>query len=362
MSKKQKRSSAKSESYSSYINESPNLEVQGGAGAYSRSSWTPPEGKKKKKSKGKKVATVIFCIILALILAVVAAAVVYINSLNSKIQTVDDELAAALDIESSTDDDGTLTATTTDDSAFYVLVLGSDTRSDDTDGSRSDTIMLVRVDTDTKAVTIISIPRDTQVYIEGYGTSKINAAYAYGGAALAVTTVEELAGVQISHVVEVDFSGFEDIVDALGGVYVYVPANTEYDGIVLEEGYQTLDGEEALVLARCRKTYATGDYQRTENQRNLVIAIIDGIMDTSIVNLPSVINSICDAVTTDMSVTEILSLAISMYGMDTDEIMTAVAPSYTGTENGVSYVYLYEDEWEEMMARVDAGLDPEGDE
>ena len=362
MSKKQKRPSVKNESHS-YVNESPNLEVEGGASAYSRSTWTPPE-QKKKKSKGKKIATVILCVILAVILAVVAAAVVYINTLNSKIQTVDDELEAALAIDTSLDEDDTTTTTTTttDESTFYVLVLGSDTRSDDTDGSRSDTIMLVRVDTEEQAVTIISIPRDTQVYIEGYGTSKINAAYAYGGAALAVTTVEELAGVQISHVVEVDFSGFEDIVDALGGVYVYVPANTEYDGIVLEEGYQTLDGEEALVLARCRKTYATGDYQRTENQRNLVIAIIDGIMDTSIVNLPSVINSICDAVTTDMSVTEILSLAISMYGMDTDEIMSAVAPSYTGTENGVSYVYLYEDEWEEMMARVDAGLDPEGDE
>ena len=325
------------------------------ATAYSRSSWTPPEknGKHggtdgKGKGTAKKIVKGVLLALFILVVGVTAAGVIYVGVLNGKIQNVSEELAAVLD--------------SSDDSTFYVLVLGSDTRTDDTDGSRSDSIMLVRVDTETPAITIISIPRDTQVYIEGYGTCKINAAYAYGGAALAVTTVEELAGVEISHVVEVDFSGFEAIVDALGGVYVYVPANTSYDGITLEEGYQTLNGEEALVLARCRKTYATGDYQRTENQRNLAIAILNGVLSTSITNMPNVINTICDAVSTDMSVTEILALAIQLRGLDTSEVMTAVAPSYTGTENGVSYVFLYEDEWEEMMARVDAGLDPNGDE
>ncbi|CDD78428.1 cell envelope-related function transcriptional attenuator common domain protein [Cryptobacterium sp. CAG:338] len=89
--------------------------------------------------------------------------------------------------------------------------------------------ILARVDPKEKEVTLISIPRDTQVDIPGHGTQKINAAYAFGGASLAVDTVSELAGVPISHYAEIDFDGFKAVVDALGGIEVDVPMEINDD-------------------------------------------------------------------------------------------------------------------------------------
>ncbi|MBM6893272.1 LCP family protein, partial [Enorma massiliensis] len=99
---------------------------------------------------------------------------------------------------------------------FYVLILGSDARESDS-GSRSDVIMLARVDPGAGSVSLVSIPRDTMVTING-STQKINAAYAHGGSAMAVRAVSEFAGVPISHFVSVHFEELEEIVDMLGGV------------------------------------------------------------------------------------------------------------------------------------------------
>lgn len=313
------------------------------AEAYRRAEWEKPE--KKRMSRGKKIALGVACALAAVLVVGGAAAALYLNSLNSRLQDVDEEVLSVLDQPASSD------------GPFYMLVLGSDTREEGAAG-RSDTIILARIDPEGKDVTLVSIPRDTQVQIEGYGTQKINAAYAYGGAALAVRTVSEFAGVPISHVVEVDFFGFKDIVDALGGVTVNVPANTKYQGVSIPEGEQTLNGEQALVFARCRKTYADGDYQRTKNQRQLVQAVAKEVLNAPVASMPALVGSMADAVSTDMSLADLVSLANSMRGMDASSMKTAVVPSHTGTEDGVSYVFAEEPAWSEMMARVDAGEDP----
>ena len=105
--------------------------------------------------------------------------------------------------------------------AMDILVLGSDNHGNETNG-RSDTLMLVHVDPGQNYLSILSIPRDLRVSIPGRGLDKINAAYAYGGAALSITTIKEVTGINVNHYVEVSFSAFEGLTNALGGVYVDV--------------------------------------------------------------------------------------------------------------------------------------------
>lgn len=315
--------------------------------AYRRSNWQIPD--KKRLSRGKKIAIGVGCSVLALVLAGVGAALLYVGSINSQLRDdIDEEALSVLEAPMSTDD------------PFYMLVLGSDTREEGATG-RSDTIILARIDPGKKDVTLVSIPRDTQVQIEGHGTQKINAAYAFGGAAGAIKAVSDFAGVPIAHVVEVDFFGFKDIVDALGGVTVNVPPNTKYKGVEVPEGVQTLNGEQALVFARCRKTYAEGDYQRTKNQRQLIQAVAKEVLNAPATEIPLLVKSLASAVSTDMSVDELANLALSMRGMDVSSMKTAVVPSHSGMQDGVSYVFAEEPAWSEMMARVDAGEDPNAD-
>ena len=241
---------------------------------------------------------------------------------------------------------------------YYVLLLGSDSRTGASGSSRSDTIMLTRVDESKKQVTIVSIPRDTRVKITGHGYSKINAAYAYGGISSTISTVSDFSGVGISYYAIIYFSGFKDLVDELGGVVCYVPPNTHYNGVYVKAGTHKLNGKEALTLARCRKTYATGDYQRTQNQRNLMKAIVKKILQQPAWEIPSLLSTFAKCVETNMPVYKLIWLSLDMKGMDTDSIYSATVPSSSQTIGGVSYVIADETEWKAMMQRVEAGESP----
>lgn len=245
---------------------------------------------------------------------------------------------------------------------FYMLLLGTDGRPGET-SYRSDTIILARIDPSNKAVTLVSIPRDTMVTIDGYGTQKINAAHAYGGAAGVVNAVNELCGVEISHYAEVSFDGLVSVVDALGGVEVDVPdmINDHKAGdVVIETGLQTLNGEEALAFCRSRK-FVDGDYSRMRHQRIFIQALAKTVLEkTNPTNITQLIDSISGMVATDMSIDQIASLANEMRGMDTNEMYSCNVPSTTATVDGISYVVADEQKLAEMMERVDAGLDPDG--
>ena len=249
---------------------------------------------------------------------------------------------------------------------YYVLLLGSDSREDTADDSRADSIMLARVDELAKKVTIVSLPRDLRVEIPGHGTDKLNASFAYGGVSCCIETVEKFANVDISYYACIYFSGFEQLVDDLGGVTVEVPEGTYYDGVRVPAGDAvTIDGEEALVLARCRHgdppdqgAYAAGDYQRTLNQRNLVKAIAKKALHAPLWKMPGVITSVAQCVETNMPPYKLAFLALAMHGMDTDSMYMAVVPSSPKYINGVSYVIADNNAWSAMMTRVKAGEDP----
>ena len=162
-----------------------------------------------------------------------------------------------------------------------ALVIGYDHRAADGAGSasRSDTLMLVHVDPRRMTLTTLSIPRDTKAYIPGHGYGKINEAYTYGKAALAIETVKNfLPGVQINYVIAVNFHGFTQTVDAFGGVYQDIDrrylnvndgtADHDYAAIDLPPGYQLLDGKKALEYVRFR--HNDSDVIRTVRQQAFV--------------------------------------------------------------------------------------------
>ena len=161
-----------------------------------------------------------------------------------------------------------------------ILLLGSDTRTGAdaalVSGSRADTIMLMHIPADGKGVYIISIMRDTWVDIPGYGTAKVNAALNYGGVSLQVATIENLVGVKIDHVAEIEFEGFKSLVNAIGGVDVQVPFAFTSNVWTFTPGLMHLNGSGALSFVRERYSFADGDYQRVRNQR----AFLRGLYNT----------------------------------------------------------------------------------
>jgi LCP family protein required for cell wall assembly len=153
-----------------------------------------------------------------------------------------------------------------------ILLIGSDKSSLPGDPGRSDTQMLVRLDPETRSISMLSLPRDLRVYIEGVGYSKMNEAYSYGGPALVIKTFKLLTGLPVNGWIEVNFGGFWHVVNILGGVYLpvdhryFVPASADYKSINLEPGYQLVRGKQALNYVRYRHDQR-GDFTRMQRQQ-----------------------------------------------------------------------------------------------
>ena len=224
------------------------------------------------------------------------------------------------------------------------LLLGSDSRGEDR--GRSDVMILVHSDPDRAKLYLISLPRDLWVPIPGHGTNKINAAYAFGGAALAVQTVENLLDIRIDNVALTDFTGFFRLIDDLGGVTVFNENPSENMGFTFPRGDLTLTGEEALAYVRERYALPRGDFDRAQRQRLVVKAIVDKLANGKTFSNPSrllsVINRLSNTVTVDDSLTNqrIVALAQDLQitsGQDIEQLMVPVDGFGTSTA-GASYV------------------------
>jgi LCP family protein required for cell wall assembly len=316
-------------------------------------------GKTASRRRGRTVTKRILIILVSLLAIAAIAFGIYLYVLNGN-------LSSGLDPKLF----GTLTEKNLTKEPSYMVLLGTDQSIDrETDSTtsgtyRTDSIMLARIDPVEKKVTLVSIPRDTLVDLEGYGEHKINAAYAYGGSSLAVSSISELAGVDISHFALIDMDGLTEIVDALGGIDVNVPVEIDDDeaGGHLDAGEQTLNGEQALILARSRHTYDSygiGDEYRSANQRLVLSAIADKVLSSDLATIASTATTLSDYVQTDLSVSEIVSLAQALQGIDADaDIYSATMPTTSAYENGVSVQRLDEDDWNTMKTRIEQGLSP----
>ena len=224
-----------------------------------------------------------------------------------------------------------------------VILMGVDERKDDV--GRSDTLMFLNFNRDD--VSLLSIPRDTRVYIERQGYQKINAAYAYGGEKLARQTVEDFLGVDVDRYIKIDTHAFPKIIDEIGGIDIYVERDMHYEdpwdddgGLVinLRQGYQHLDGQEAVEFVRFRDE--EGDAGRVRRQQAFMKALAEKVTDPAIIlKLPQMLSVAIDAVETDLSMTEMLALAGTLRNAESKgNIQTGVVPGYLQYIDNVSYL------------------------
>jgi polyisoprenyl-teichoic acid--peptidoglycan teichoic acid transferase len=225
----------------------------------------------------------------------------------------------------------------------YVL-LGSDSRDPGNEGNgRSDTILVVHLNAKRDKAYITSFPRDMYVNVPGYGKNKINAAFAFGGAPLAVRTLEDLTGVRMDHVVLIDFEGFIRLTEDLRGVTVTNKTAFSSHGFDYPEGKITIAGEEALWFVRERKQLPGGDLHRAENQRNVIKAIVQKGLSVQVLSDPGTfINFVGNVakhltVDNDLSDAEIRRTALSLRLTGKDvELLQAPISGFATTSDGQS--------------------------
>lgn len=303
-------------------------------------------------SKRKKVVIGIVVAVIVLAAAAAIAAALYLNNINGLLNGSQEEQEKV---------NSALTGDTDFDKPFYMLLIGSDERDGDASmGQRSDTNILARVDAPNGKITLISIPRDTAINYGDYGTIKFNAAYAYDGASGTIKATNQLCGVKISHYATINFDGLTELVDAIGGVDVTVDEridDPDAGDVVIEKGKQHLDGAAALVFARSR-AYVDGDYTRVSNQRKLIEAIAEKCMKLDATQLTETIQTAAKMVTTDLSVQDLVALALLVKDSSDLTMYSATLPSTTGTVDGASYVFADVPGIQAMMEAVDVGKDP----
>jgi len=228
-----------------------------------------------------------------------------------------------------------------------ILILGSDKRANlAEDPGRSDTTILLRLDPDREAIAVMSIPRDLKVEIPGFGTEKFNAAYTDGGPKLTLQVVKELTGLQINHVVNVDFLGFVRAVDAIGCVYtdvdrryyhsnVGVPPSEQYSEINIKPGYQLLCGKKALQYVRYRHTDT--DIVRSARQQDFISSARERVPISKLVlGSNDLVDIFTKYTTSDISDTETMLQVLKLFVASRN---AAIKEVHFPAELGPSYVY-----------------------
>lgn len=223
-----------------------------------------------------------------------------------------------------------------------VMILGVDRRADDT--GRSDTLMLISYDKDSGEANLISIPRDTRVKLGGGSYEKINHAYAYGGVKESKETVENLLDIKIDRYVLVDTKAFPKIIDAMGGLLLYVDKRMYYedpwddDGLVIDlyPGEQYLDGDRAIQYVRYRDD--EGDIGRIKRQQKFVKAVLNELMSAeTLPKLPEIIKIASGAIETDFSATEKIAFADNIRKVYQKGLNAEMIKGRAAYYKGVSY-------------------------
>lgn len=230
---------------------------------------------------------------------------------------------------------------------WNILLLGTDNRSEDHHG-RTDSMIILSVNTKTKKAKLTSIMRDTWVKIDGHGSNKLNAACVFGGPDLTMSTINDHFGTNISQYVMVNISGLADIIDLLGGVELDVTKEerdalnkglfdlSEYSGMEKLEEYGEgvhLNGNQAVAFARIRKI--DSDFRRTERQRELLTVIAEKLSENDSLTILAVINKLLPYVQTNISLVDLISLASIGLQMDMNAIEQFRIPADRTFEAGM---------------------------
>ncbi|MFB9360872.1 LCP family protein [Actinoplanes nipponensis] len=210
------------------------------------------------------------------------------------------------------------------DGALNILLVGSDSRDpdaakDDTNAWRADTLIVMHIPADHKSAQLVSIPRDLWVQIPSGNSAdcssgsrnKINAAFAFGGLPRAVRTVECMTDVHLDHVLAIDFGGFKEVTDALGGVDLKVEqsiTSIHKPFRKFKKGTMHMDGAQALDWIRQRKQFARGDFARMQHQQEFLKALMDKAASTGTLSNPAKLNSFLKATTNAITADQDFSL------------------------------------------------------
>lgn len=232
---------------------------------------------------------------------------------------------------------------------------------------RADMIMLVHLTEGSDAAYGVSIPRDSYVPIPGYGRDKINAAFSYGGAKLMVQTVEELTDLHIDHVAIVDFQGFSDLTDAVGGVDIIFAEDTQAPGndVTWQRGVQRLDGEQALVYVRQRYDLPGGDFDRVRRQQNYLRQLTGQTVAASTFSNPGRLKSLLDAITANVTVDdswgrfEMFRLGLALRSFDAGNLDFYTVPTLGTGMAGAASIVVYDDRLAPDFWELFADDDPE---
>lgn len=244
-----------------------------------------------------------------------------------------------------------------------ILLLGVDSNGDEAadlwEGTRTDTIVLINVDPKSKKLNAISIPRDSKVYLpKNRGVQKINAAHAIGGVHMTIKTIEDTLGVRIDRYVMVHDEAVRKIVEALGGVDIYVEKNMNYNDysgnlhINLTKGQHHLTPDEAIGYLRFRHD-AMGDIGRTQRQQWFLRGLMKEVQKPqTITKLPQIISVMKDYVKTDMSLYEMSQYAALAKHLSVDDIEIAILPGAPNKHGYTSYWILDPDKTQEVINRL----------
>lgn len=251
----------------------------------------------------KKIITIIITIILVLIMLLVGIFAYVVYKKISKINYVE---IPKEEIE--------LTAGVEENLVEYrnIALFGIDTRDNTYDGSRTDCIIIASINENTKEIKLVSVYRDTYLQIPNRGLDKVNHAYAFGGAALSMSTLNTNLDLDITEFVTVNFESTKEIVDAIGGVEITVTDKeaTQISGIS-KGGTYNLTGKQALEYGRIRKI--DNDYVRTERMRTVVMAIFEKAKKMSISELNTLTDKLFPEIYTNIPKSEIFSLLPTIY-------------------------------------------------
>ena len=277
--------------------------------------------KRRKKSGFRKFVLSLFCLIL--IVALVGGGAFLL--LTSRMNFEDTDTAPYEEIP----EDAPAWDVASDEKVINILLIGADRNKDGSNG-RSDTMMLLSIDTQQKKLRLVSFLRDIYVNIPSVGWERLNAAFAYGGGALTMQTIENYFRVNIDKYIQVDFDSFQEIIDKMGGIDVEISAyEAEFinskGAFEAYEGVNHLDGEDALFFARMRKL--DSDFGRTGRQRQVVLAMLEQFKEQNVVDMVSLMYEYLPLVTHNLSSGELLQLAGIGAGLSNNETETMQIPA-----------------------------------
>lgn len=293
-----------------------NLGVSGRGDGNGPSGPPGADGTGPRRGRLRTARRIVFWLVLVVLAAFIAYATVAYLGFRSAVKASNQRVPAAVAKVLATEDGPALT------SASNILVIGSDTRgkvSGEDDPGRSDSLMIIHVEPSKRRFSMLSIPRDLRVDVPGYGKEKINASYSLGGPALTIRTVHQLTGLPIQHYVLIDFHGFRDLIDALGGVDIFNPrpiVSNRFDGRVWKygKGELHLDGRRALAYSRVRENRLDpneSDLTRGQRQQRVFAAIADEITTFSAARRPKkTAQAVMGPLTTDITSGQFLAFGL----------------------------------------------------